>query len=219
MQDSSSFERVEGDMSLPAQKILCQLDQEGFFLGTITADESPLERGVYLIPGGAITDPPPEKVLPGMAYRFVDGVWRADEDHRQACLYRVSDGTQYLFGQAGHEDDAAYFGVGPVPDWLTSLKRPDVWSVWSGTAWERDGAAWIAAERASVLTQKNQRIAVASVQIAILQDAMDLGVATTAEERVLQEWRTYRIAVARVDASAVGTPEWPAEPKIPNPPA
>jgi hypothetical protein len=35
-------------------KQICQLDAAGYFTGTTTADESPLEPGVYLIPGGCI---------------------------------------------------------------------------------------------------------------------------------------------------------------------
>jgi hypothetical protein len=36
------------------QKQVCQLDAESYFVGLTTADESPLEAGVYLIPGGCI---------------------------------------------------------------------------------------------------------------------------------------------------------------------
>lgn len=35
-------------------KQVCQLDAAGYFTGLVTADESPLEPGVYLIPGGCI---------------------------------------------------------------------------------------------------------------------------------------------------------------------
>lgn len=35
-------------------KKVCQLDEAGFYVGQVDADESPLEEGVYLIPGGAV---------------------------------------------------------------------------------------------------------------------------------------------------------------------
>lgn len=35
-------------------KIVTQLDRNGFANGTTTADESPLEPGVFLIPGGCV---------------------------------------------------------------------------------------------------------------------------------------------------------------------
>jgi hypothetical protein len=40
-------------------KQVSQLDQEGYFVGVTTADASPLEPGVYLIPGGAVDADPP----------------------------------------------------------------------------------------------------------------------------------------------------------------
>lgn len=40
-------------------KTVSQLDARGYFVGAAIADESPLEPGVYLIPGGAIDVPPP----------------------------------------------------------------------------------------------------------------------------------------------------------------
>ena len=41
-------------------KIVCQLDAFGYFIGTTTADESPLEPGVWLFPAGAVDVAAPE---------------------------------------------------------------------------------------------------------------------------------------------------------------
>jgi hypothetical protein len=41
-------------------KIVCQLDTNGLFVGLTTADESPLEEGVYLLPAGTVDAPEPE---------------------------------------------------------------------------------------------------------------------------------------------------------------
>ena len=40
-------------------KIVTQLDASGYYAGTVVADPSPLERGVFLIPGGAVDHEPP----------------------------------------------------------------------------------------------------------------------------------------------------------------
>lgn len=41
-------------------KIVSQLDENGYFVCPAIADESPLEPGVWLIPGGAVDATPPE---------------------------------------------------------------------------------------------------------------------------------------------------------------
>lgn len=40
-------------------KLCSQLDTNGYFVGTTIADESPLEPGVFLLPGGAVDAPAP----------------------------------------------------------------------------------------------------------------------------------------------------------------
>jgi hypothetical protein len=54
------------------EKQMSQLDHEGFFVGTTMAEESPLEPGVFLVPGGAVDVEPP--VVPeGQRAKWVDG--------------------------------------------------------------------------------------------------------------------------------------------------
>lgn len=59
-------------------KEVSQLDANGFFVGLTVADESPLERGVYLIPGGAVDSLPPS-FLEGQRARFSQGEWTVED--------------------------------------------------------------------------------------------------------------------------------------------
>lgn len=60
-------------------KIVSQLDADGFLVGPVTADESPLEPGVYLIPGGAIDKASPTTIAVGKRYWVVNGKWVSED--------------------------------------------------------------------------------------------------------------------------------------------
>ena len=55
-------------------KTVYQTDAEGFFIGSVQADPSPLEPGVWLIPGGAVEIAPPA-LSEGQRAQWVDSKW------------------------------------------------------------------------------------------------------------------------------------------------
>lgn len=59
-------------------RTVSQLDEAGYYVGEAIAHESPLEPGVYLIPGGAIDRRPP-RVEPGRRYRPWGTGWRGED--------------------------------------------------------------------------------------------------------------------------------------------
>ncbi|MBS9425690.1 tail fiber assembly protein [Photorhabdus caribbeanensis] len=64
-----------------------------------------------------------------------------------------------------------------------------------------------------VESKKQQFILEASQQIAPLQDAVDLGIATKEEEVALLAWKKYRVMLNRIDISQATDIEWPEQPK------
>jgi hypothetical protein len=54
------------------QKLVSQLDADGYFFGPAIADESPLEPGVFLLPAGAVECSPPS-VPDGKRAKYVEG--------------------------------------------------------------------------------------------------------------------------------------------------
>ncbi|MET4877378.1 tail fiber assembly protein [Morganella morganii] len=60
--------------------------------------------------------------------------------------------------------------------------------------------------------EKQWRISEAAVAIATLQDAVDLGMATSEEVSRLEEWRKYRVLLSRVDTSIASDIDWPQKP-------
>ncbi|MBS9433299.1 tail fiber assembly protein [Photorhabdus hainanensis] len=64
-----------------------------------------------------------------------------------------------------------------------------------------------------VESKKQQFIMEASQQMAPLQDAVDLGIATKEEEAALLGWKKYRVMLNRIDISQAPGIEWPEQPK------
>ena len=59
-------------------KTFSQLDKDGFFVGAVEGQESPLEPGIYLIPGGAIDRTPPATIAAGMRYKISGESWAGE---------------------------------------------------------------------------------------------------------------------------------------------
>lgn len=68
---------------------------------------------------------------------------------------------------------------------------------------------------ADVLAQRDALLALATVRIAPLQDAVDLNVETGDDVAALTEWKQYRVDLNRIEQQAgfPGDVEWPAAPQ------
>lgn len=62
-------------------------------------------------------------------------------------------------------------------------------------------------------TQKQYLISEATIVIAPLQDALDLGIETEHEISKLQAWKVYRVALNRIDTSSAPNINWPVRPE------
>lgn len=154
------------------------------YLGESVADESPEEPGVYLIPVNATTNAPPQAIAGQIARYLADG-WRVVDDVR-------GDWWTYDGGHVPVTDlDADVYG-------MTRTAPPDAVSVFDGQAWVTDAAKADAAARATADAAVAAVMSEAARQIAVLQDAIDLGIATEAETQAYTEWRRYRVLLSRV---------------------
>lgn len=61
------------------EKIVSQMDENGYFVCAVVADESPLEPGVFLIPGGAVDIAPPNEIEPGKMYKVSGEGWVSED--------------------------------------------------------------------------------------------------------------------------------------------
>lgn len=177
----------------------------GEYVGPSLADPDPLDEGNWLIPGMAFMVAPP-KAKKGFAAVHVPGsseVWDLLQDLR-GTVYRTDTGQPTNWEQ-----------FGPLPEDLTADTRPSPYHVWVGGAWELDAAAETEALKLQALNTRDELIREAATRIAPLQDAVDLGDATAADEADLKKWKQYRVAVNRIDQQPgfPGKIEWPATPE------
>lgn len=114
-------------MLYPAQKQVCQLDENGFYLHTTFADLSPLEeeQGVYLLPANCVDIDPPEEQQ-GFLAQYSKGKWLYVADNR-GTYYDTETGEQIDFTE-----------LGGVPKNLTKLKPLAEPCKWNGQRWVKD---------------------------------------------------------------------------------
>lgn len=160
------------------------------FTGTSQAEESPLEPGVYLIPAHATTSEPPKVKVGHVArYKPNDGEWESVLDVR---------GTWYSAdGQAVEISD-----IDADVSALTREAPPDETYVLIKGKWQQDSKKAAAAKKATADLEVAEGLAAANRQIAVLQDAVDLEMATAEEEAALKMWKKYRVLLTRANADA-----------------
>lgn len=99
---------------------------------------------------------------------------------------------------------------------MTRMPPPNETSLLVNGFWVSDPAKVAAAAKSTVDSAVTAGMSEAARQIAVLQDAVDLGMATQAESTAYTEWRRYRILLSRVNSDPaypnVTLPEQP--PKV-----
>ena len=105
------------------EKLMSQLDADGYFVAATYGDESPLEPGVFLVPGGAVDAEPP--VVPeGQRAKWV-GEWVLEdipqpepEPEPEAATPRMNINT------ASFDEIITLSGIGPVRSQAVIDGRP-----------------------------------------------------------------------------------------------
>ncbi|EOI6407506.1 tail fiber assembly protein [Yersinia enterocolitica] len=80
-------------------------------------------------------------------------------------------------------------------------------------AWEDDLPLTVDELIAQAVAKKNSLLADAAAKISILQDAVDLEMATDEEAAALIAWKKYRVLLNRIDTSKAPDIEWPVSPE------
>ncbi|TKI08674.1 tail fiber assembly protein [Martelella alba] len=150
------------------------------------------------IPACSCLDAPPGKVDNQAIVRSDDNSsWSVMADYRGVTVYN----TQTLATEI-------ITAIGPLSDNVTTSSPATPYDKWDGSKWVTDTDAQRAADIAVADTQKTALIASATEQISILQDAVNLEMATDAERAQLTALQSYRVLLNRVDTSTAPNIQW-----------
>ncbi|UBX30086.1 tail fiber assembly protein [Arsenophonus apicola] len=127
--------------------------------------------------------------------------WEYQEDHRGLVLFDTKN-----------RQSVTIMKLGKVPEYLTPLAPKSEFDVWNGEKWVKDIKAEKLAERKKLEGLKQQKLYDATCEIAPLQDAIDLDIATEVEKKRLVDWKKYRVLVNRTDTSTAPDIDWPIKP-------
>ncbi|HGT9291338.1 TPA: tail fiber assembly protein [Enterobacter kobei] len=155
------------------------------------------------IPANACTDKPLEAKKGYVVCRNskLNG-WEYLADHRGETVWNIKTG-----------ESLKITAPGDYPANTTPYEPATPYDKWNGERWVTDEAEQQAAEVAAANATKAALIANASEQIAPLQDAIDLDMATDEEKSRYDAWRKYRVLLTRVDTSLAPDISWPEPPQ------
>ncbi|MFP2430318.1 tail fiber assembly protein [Enterobacter ludwigii] len=145
------------------------------------------------------TDCVPPEVPTGKAAVFDGEGWILQDDHRGETLYCKETGQQVTITE-----------LGDLPENVTLLKPDDDFMRWVGSEWVKDTEAEYKAAVAQAEEEKKKLLQESTLKINILQDAADLGIATTEESKSLLAWKKYRIELNRFEYGQ----DWPSKPDV-----
>ena len=154
----------------------------------------------------------PDSIAPDNALRI--------EPEFQAGFWPSAKGGKWvqvidLRGQKAYDKQAAteveINELGELADELTLIKPETEFDYWDGSEWVTDVNKQNSSIISSNKTLKDSLLSHAANKISVLQDAVELEIATDEEIALLKEWKKYRVLLNRLDVSDVDVvfPEMP----------
>ena len=102
--------------------------------------------------------------------------------------------------------------IGKLPATVVNVAPSGKYDKWDGNKWVKDKNAEKSAEISEADSQKLDLLNSASATISMLQDAVDLEMATDDEKARLVNWKKYRVLLSRIDTSSAPDINWPVCP-------
>ncbi|MCO4312398.1 tail fiber assembly protein [Pectobacterium versatile] len=157
-------------------------------------------QGVGL-PADSYADEPQLPPVGQALRRSADGkAWEQVPDHRGQTVYSTETRQAQTVTQFGE-----------LPENMTFLAPATEFDQWNGTTWVTSLEAQQLATTKSLQQELAARRATANTQIAELNYAVDLAIATDEEQERLTQWKIYLVTLNRIDLTAASV-VWPVAP-------
>jgi len=166
-------------------KQVSQLDQDGYFVGVTTADPSPLEPDVYLLPGGCIDEPAPT-IPEGKRAKWDNGQWVFEDIPPEKPEQPYPSWT--------YDEE--------TNEWVPPVAKPD-----ADAEWDEDSQEWTPGPEVLARDAREERDR--------LLESSDWTVLPDAPVADAQAWKDYRQALRDVPEQASFPTEidWPVKPE------
>ncbi|MBA0162120.1 tail fiber assembly protein [Pectobacterium versatile] len=159
-------------------------------------------QGVGL-PADSYADEPQLPPVGQALRRSADGkAWEQVPDHRGQTVYSTETRQAQTVMQFGE-----------LPENMTFLAPATEFDQWNGTTWVTSLEAQQLATTKSLQQELAARRATANTQIAELNYAVDLAIATDEERERLTQWKIYLVTLNRLDLTAAPV-MWPVAPSV-----
>ncbi|NHB90740.1 tail fiber assembly protein [Photorhabdus cinerea] len=167
-----------------------------------SASEEYLPIG-FGVPAHSCIDAPDDHKQGYTICRSLDlSAWEYVADHRGETIYSIETGAAQVITE-----------LGDYPPKTTPEAPATPFDKWNGKRWVTDTQAQRQYEQQQAEQQKLSLRQQADIAITPLQDAVDLNIATDAEQFALTAWRRYRVLLNRVDCSTAPDIQWPEQPE------
>ncbi|OCA53963.1 tail fiber assembly protein [Photorhabdus namnaonensis] len=153
---------------------------------------------------GAYPDAPELPKSPDEAVcRSVDGkCWEIRPDYRGKIAYDTLT-----------REPIEITEIGELPNTLTFKKPPTDFDKWDGKEWVVDKDLLKAHQINEAKQKQATLLQQANYTISLLQDSVDLEMATDETRASLLEWRKYRVLLTHTDLNQAPDVKWPEVPK------
>ena len=159
----------------------------------------------YIAPNTGIpalcTDIAPPETKSDEVAAFIDGQWSVLSDFRGKVAYSTAN-----------QQPTQIMELGELAEGFTFIAPTSPFDEWNGKKWvkSKEKEKQHAVDEAQ--SQKSRQMSVSNDAISMLNDAVEIEIATDEEKELFKKWKTYRVLLSRIDTAQAPNIDWPVAP-------